>query len=100
VALWYSLLKNLGLPSYLSASGEASSYAGSVSIGHSAGGYGTDRYIFSTNVVLYFKGLSLKNGGRWSNVVTKFGFSKVKSIKVTHLFDSEENDADRCNLLC
>lgn len=58
----------------------------------------TDIY-FSTNVVLYFKGLSLKNGGRWSNMVTKFGFSKVKSIKVARLFDREETDADRCDLL-
>lgn len=43
--------------------------------------------------------LSLKNGGRWSNVVNILGFTKVKSIKVTLLFDREECDADRCRKL-
>ena len=46
----------------------------------------------------YFTDLSLKNGGRWSNLVTISGFSNVKSIKITHIFHREETDADRCNL--
>ena len=93
-------------------------------------GTGRYSICFSTNAVLYFnplnaelnptchllallgahhifhvsglrvKGLSLKNGGRWNNVVTIFGCSKVKSIKIAHIFYREETDADRCNLLC
>jgi hypothetical protein len=50
---------------------------------------------FTTNVVFEFIVLSLKNGGRWKNLVTIFGFGNVKSIRITHLFYREEFDADQ-----
>ena len=39
----------------------------------------------------------LKNGEQRSHLVTIFGFSNVKSIKITHLFYREKIDADKCN---
>jgi hypothetical protein len=48
----------------------------------------------TTDVVFDFKGLSLKNGGCWNGLVTIFGFSKIKSVKISHLFYREEFDAD------
>jgi hypothetical protein len=52
---------------------------------------------FATNLVFEFKRLSLKNSGWWSNLVTRFGFSNVKTIKIAHHFYRMEFDVDPCN---
>jgi len=45
---------------------------------------------FTTDIFFYFKGLSLKDDGRWSNLVTIFGFSNAEPINKA-LFLQERN---------
>jgi len=78
-------------------SGEASFISGSESRVHFSDGSGTGRYIFHCKCSFWLQKILSKNSCSWSNLVTMFGFSNVKPIKIAHPFYREEFDPDRCN---